>query len=152
MFYVENPNVGKTTAVHRLQTITMIVNVCTTVKLRGNDLELTIFATGGGNTQRQRPLTLSLSIALFTLAPTRVAIHNEQHYCSSNKQFALGHIYTNMTFGLFTNIASTALGNIFTNMSPHPVSTSHRARIFIRFRNRVLFIRSLPGILHHPVP
>ena len=125
---------------------------CTMVKLQGNNLELTIFATGGGNTQRQRPLTLSLSIALFTLAPTRVAIHNEQHYCSSNKQFALGHIYTNMTFGLFTNIASTALGNIFTNMSPHPVSTSHRARIFIRFRNRVLFIRSLPGILHHPVP
>ena len=85
MFYVENPNVGKTTAVHRLQTITMIVNVCTTVKLRGNDLELTIFATGGGNTQRQRPLTLSLSVALFTLAPTRVAMHNEQQHASAYK-------------------------------------------------------------------
>ena len=43
-----------------------------------------------------------------------------------------------MTFGVFTNIASTALRNIFTNMSPHPVSTPHRVSV----------IRISPGTLH----
>ena len=33
-------------ATHRLQTIT--ISECTIVKHRGNDLELAIFATGGG--------------------------------------------------------------------------------------------------------
>ena len=53
-------------------------------------------------------------------------------------RFALSHIYTNMTFGLFTDIASKALGNIFTNMSLHPESTHHRAFV----------IRSMSGTLH----
>ena len=98
---------------------------CTMVKLQGNNLELTIFATGGGNTQRQQPLTHSLSNALFTLAPTRVAIQYEQQHASTHKTVCpRSYIYTKMTFGLFTNIASKgSWKNIFTNMSPHPVST-----------------------------
>ena len=66
-----------------------------------------------------------------------------------------------MTFGLFTNIVTTALGNIFTNMSPHPESTPHRARLrnfirtvpgtfVIRLRSRICIIRFSPGI-RHPV-
>ena len=75
---VENPNVGKTTAVHRLQTITMM-KYTTMMKLRGNDLELTTFATGGGNTMEEATTSLSHSLSLtrllslFTLATTRVA-------------------------------------------------------------------------------
>jgi hypothetical protein len=54
--------------------------------------------------------------------------------------FALSHIYTNMTFRLFTNIAPNGLStNIFTNMSLHPVRGSHRAFV----------IQFSPG-LHHP--
>ena len=92
-------------------------------------------------------LSLSLSLTLTLTAALTSLLLSEKH--SSNiKQFALGHIYTNMTFGLFTNIASTALGNIFTDMSPHPVSAPHRTRIhiFIRLRSRVLFIRLSPGL------
>ena len=68
MFYVENPKWEKpressNSNYHYEQR-------CTMVKLQGNNLELTVFATGGGNTQRRRPLpfspSLSLSAALFT--------------------------------------------------------------------------------------
>ena len=85
---------------------------------------------------------------------------------NNNKRFALSHIYTNMTFGLFSNIASMALWNILTNMSHHPVSTPHRACIIRRLSglyhpapagyassgsHRVLFIQFSAGT-HHPAP
>ena len=83
---------------------------CTVGEHKGNNLLLTVFATGGGyNGGNNLSLSLSLyAAALFTLAPTRMAnTQNEQH---TTQKFALGHIYTDMTFGLFTNIASRALG------------------------------------------
>ena len=89
--------------------------------------------------RRQRPLSLSLSLSLT------VALSSLLQQLEVANKFALGHIYTDMTFGLFTNIASTALGNIFTNMSPHPVSTLHRARIVIRLRSRACTIRLHAG-------
>ena len=51
------------------------------MKLQGNNLELTVFATGGGNTQRQRPLRLSLSLSLsaaLTSLPLRGKQKSEQ--------------------------------------------------------------------------
>ena len=80
------------------------------VKLQGNNLELTVFATGGGNTQRQRPPRFSLSLSL-SAALTSLPLRGKQKMSNNNiKLFALSHIYTHMTFGLFTTIASGALG------------------------------------------
>ena len=89
---MENPNLGKTTTTLRLQNITM-----------------SDFYNDGA--QRQRPLapllrhqavttkattssSLSHSLSLYTVTLYIIII-----------KFSLGHIYTNMTFGLFTNIA-----------------------------------------------
>ena len=92
-----------------------------------------VFATGSGY-HRGNDLSLSLLPSLCTLlhsiiATTIIISHHQ-------KRFSLSHIYTNMTFGLFTIITSTTLKNIFTNMSLHPVSTPHRACI----------IRHLPSL------
>ena len=97
---MENPNAGKTTAVHRLQTITILQY--TIDEHRGNDLLFTVFATGGGYNTDTNSSSLSLSLSLYTvalssLAPTRMT--------TTFSKFALSHIYTNMTFRLFTNIA-----------------------------------------------
>ena len=98
--------------------------------------------------------------------------------------FALGHIYTHMTFGLFTNITSRALGKHIYKYVPASGEYSHRVS-FIRSVTgysssgsvagvslirispgihhpahagspssgslRVSIIRSVPGLLRHPV-
>ena len=71
---------------------------------RGNDLLLPRFATRRLQ-QRQQPLPFSLS-SLYTVSLSIIAttIIIQPTLIISIK-FALGHIYTNMTFGLFTNIA-----------------------------------------------
>ena len=63
---------------------------------RGNDLLLPCFATRRLQ-QRQRPLPLSHTLFL--------SVHIYALHQQLPIKFALGHIYTNMTFGLFTNIA-----------------------------------------------
>ena len=129
MFYVENPKWEKpressNSNYHYEQR-------CTMVKLQGNNLELTIFATGGGNTQRQRPLRLSLSLSLSRLLSS-LSLSGKQKMSNNTKLFALSHIYTHMTFGLFTNIASRALGKHIHKYVPASGSRS--------------------GYLHHPAP
>ena len=105
---------------------------CTMVRLQGNNLELAVLATGGGITQRRRPLpspfSLSLSLGCSHFAPSSWKTENEQQH----KLFALSHIYTYMTFGLFTNIASRALGKHIHKYVPAS--------------------GSLSGYIHHPAP
>ena len=62
---------------------------------RGNDLLLPCFATRRLQ-YRQRPLPLSLTKSLYIVTLYNIIYTNK---------FALSHIYPNMTFGLFTNIA-----------------------------------------------
>ena len=98
---VENPIVGKTTAAHRLQKITMREEL--------RDMEA----------QRQRPLfpllrhtavtieettSFSLSLSLYTVT---LYSHNTTSTTMFNlhNRVALSHIYTHMTFRLFTHIA-----------------------------------------------
>ena len=64
------------------------------------------FATRGGYTRRKLPLTLSLSLSLsrsIQLTLQHVIITTTKKVC------ALSHIYTYMTFGLFTQM-STPIG------------------------------------------
>ena len=69
---------------------------------RGNDLLLPHFTTRWLQ-QRQRPLPLSLSSTLY-IVTLRVISHQLYTPYIHNK-FSLSPIYTNMTFGLFKNIA-----------------------------------------------
>ena len=75
---------------------------------RGNDFLVPWFATRRLQ-QRQRPLPLSHSLSsLYTQLRSKLYHANNYSVCSythSYVKFAVGHIYTNMTFGLFTNIA-----------------------------------------------
>ena len=75
----------------------------TMMEHRDNDLLLPFF-TNRRLQQRQQPLSISHTLSIHSYA-LYINIHNysiQQHF--SNK-FALSHIYTNMTFGLFTHIA-----------------------------------------------
>ena len=57
---VENPNVGKTTAAHRLQKIALYERNTTSRKHRGNDLlSSSLSPHAAVTTRRQRPLSLS---------------------------------------------------------------------------------------------
>ena len=49
-------------------------------------------------------LSHSLSILLCT-AVTPITLYNKNNNSTTQKVFALGHIYTNMTFKVFTNVA-----------------------------------------------
>ena len=69
---------------------------------RDNDLLLPSFANGRLQ-QRQRPPSLSLSHSLYTVT-MYINIRNTTSLQHTHK-FALSHIYTNMTFELFTHIA-----------------------------------------------
>ena len=102
---VENPKLGeKTTAAHRLQTITMWE--CTTVSsLRQRprahksspQVAVTIEAT----------TSFSLSLSLCTVTHSHFLHQQEKSQRPTHsKRLALSHIYTNMTFRLFTNIAT----------------------------------------------
>ena len=97
---VENPNVGKTTSNPQTAEYTMREEYSDR-EHRGNDLLHPFFATRWLQ-WRQRPLSLSLALSnLFTKFP------HYSHNAPTNyiHKLALSHIYTHMTFGLFTHIA-----------------------------------------------
>ena len=127
------------------------------VKLQGNNLELTVFATGGGNTQRQRPprlsLSLSLSRLLSSLSLSGKTENEQQHKTVCPKSY----LYTYDFRAIYKYSLNEPLANIFTNMSPHPdlspgtfiirlrnrgssASGSVAGVFIIRLRSRVLFI------------
>ena len=70
---------------------------------RDNDLLLPCFANRWLQ-QRHRPLSLSHALSVYTVTHYS---HNTTLQQLNNRQsnIALSHIYTNMTFGLFTHIA-----------------------------------------------
>ena len=91
---------GKTTAAHRLQNITMR-------GLQRWGTETTIscsLASPTGGYNRGNDLFLSHTLSNCTQLRSLTNIHNSTTTTNFNK-FALSHIYTNMTFGLFTHIA-----------------------------------------------
>ena len=68
---------------------------------RGNDLVLSIFTTW----RLQQKLIVSLTFLSVHVLSTTMTTTITNPY----KMIALGHIYTYMTFRLFTNIASVGL-------------------------------------------
>ena len=90
---------GKTTAPHGLQDITMR-------GLQRWGTETTIpcslaSPTGGYNRGNDLFLTLSRSVTVHSYTHTQKYMTFQQHY----NKFSLSHIYTNMTFELFTPVA-----------------------------------------------
>ena len=79
---------------------------------RGNDLSDPFFATRRLQ-WRQRPLSLSLSPSLCLYRVT-LYTHTTTKVFNNLFVFALSHIYTHMTFGLFTHMAPRgSLGHIY---------------------------------------
>ena len=73
-------------------------------------------------TMRQQPLSLSLSHSLYSYA---LCTYNYKSVQQQQTVFALSHIYTHMTFGLFTHMAPRgSLGHIHECVSPKPVRRS----------------------------
>ena len=83
---LENPNLGKTTLVLRLQ-------------------KISLYQDYNNGAQRQQPLLLSFSVSSYTLNYITTTIIIQPTLHTHTIKFALGHIYTNMTFMLFTNVA-----------------------------------------------
>ena len=116
----------------------------TTRRHKGNDLVLTLFAW---RRLQQRitlclslSLTLSLSLSLSLCVTLCIAVtqNNSIHH---HTLFALGYIYTNMTFGLFTNIVTNRLTETYFHLCRlHLVRGSQWACV-IRFSPGL----SLPG-------
>ena len=87
---------------------------------RDNDLLLPCFATRRLE-QRQRPLPLSLSLCTLLRSTSTL-------YIQPTNKISLGHIYTNMTFGLFTNVAPVGSMETYLHICPfHPRRGSYRA-------------------------
>ena len=79
-------------------------------KHKGNDLSHFYFATRRLQ-WKQRPLSLSHALSLCTQLHTHCTTTNVQQLLTV---FALSHIYTQMTFGLFTHMAPRgSLGHIY---------------------------------------
>ena len=102
---MENPNLGKTTAALRLQNLTIAglqqwgTKATTSCSL----------ASPLGGYNRDNNLFLSISLSLHSYSLHLII------------KFALGHIYTNMTFGLYTNIAQVGLSGTYLHICPfHP--------------------------------
>ena len=88
-----------------------------------SDYKISLCEDYNAGARRQRPLATllrqqavtteattssSLSLTLYTFTHSKLYHANNYSVCSythSYVKFAVGHIYTNMTFGLFTNIA-----------------------------------------------
>ena len=92
---VENPNVGKTTAAHRLQKIPLYErNTMSKEKHRGNDLlSSSLSPHAAVTTRRQQPLSLSLCLSH--------ALYNYSYNNATTpipRNCALSHIYTHMIF------------------------------------------------------
>ena len=100
---VENPNMGKTTTTLRLQNITIS-------RLQQWGTEATTSCSlASPPSGYNKGNNLFLSLSLFSVCSCALNYrHNDNHtinYTSLTIKFALGHIYTSMTFGLFTNMA-----------------------------------------------
>ena len=98
---MENPNVGKTTSSPQTAEYTMREEYSDR-EHRGNDLLHPFFATRWLQ-WRQRPLCLSLALSLTFLHSFSRYSHNAP--TNYIHKLALSHIYTHMTFKLFTHIA-----------------------------------------------
>ena len=117
---------GKTTGAHNLHTFTMSRKCKTTREQRGNDLSLSLFAWRQLQQRISLYIALSLSFALYNSCNNATIMAT-----TLPKLFALGHIYSNMNLGLFTNIAPMgSLEHIYIYV---PSSGSHRV-----FRCRAL--------------
>ena len=119
---VENQNMGKTTTVHGLQDVTMR-------GLQRLGTETTIscsLASPAGGYNRGNDLSISLSLYTVTLYINIRNTTSTTH--SHNNKVSLSHIYTNMTFGIFTNIAPESSMDIYLHTCPfHWRRGSHRA-------------------------
>ena len=122
---------------------------------RGNDVMHTVFAWRRLQTKNALYISLSLSVYLnnnYTNNTTRMATR-------TNKMFDLGHIYTNMTLRLFTNLAPICLHKKhiyeYVFLSSERLSPGPRRHVLPEYSSpgftgssssdpcRVLFIRSL---------
>ena len=146
IFYVENPKWEKpressNSNYHYMQR-------CTMMKLQGNNLELTVFATGGGNTLRQRPLRLSHSLGCSHFAPSSWKTENEQqqHKTVCPKSYLYTYdfwaIYKYSLKGSWQTY-SQICPRIRISLRVHSSSGSVTGVFSIRLRNRGL---------HHPAP
>ena len=81
-------------------------------------------------TMRQRPLTISLSLSLYTVTHP-MHIHTTTQKKRFNQPltlFALSHIYTHMTFGLFTHMTPRGPTRAHLHMCPLPISREDHRR------------------------
>ena len=94
---MENPNVGKNhgspqTAENHYVRVTSMESTEATTSCTPSSLR------GGYNRGNDLSLSLSLTLSMYTVTHT---LYNQHH----NNRVALSHIYTHMTFGLFTHMA-----------------------------------------------
>ena len=120
--------------------------------------------------QRHRPLSLSLSLCTLLRALSS-SCTNKENDNNSYYKFALSHIYTNMTFQLFTNIAPmdsqkhiyeyvpssgghSPSGLHYPALARHTSSGSHRVYrcrvLHIQFRPRPSLLISTVLLTSHP--
>ena len=102
---VENPNVGKTTAAHRLEKITMREEYND-----GESTEATTSCTPSSPHGGYNEATTSSSLSLSHTHTHTHSRYTVTHYTTNTTTintlvFDLSHIYTHMTFGLFTHMA-----------------------------------------------
>ena len=102
MLMWKNPNMGKTTATHGLQNITMR-------GLQRWGTETTISCslaspTGSNNRGNELFLSLSLMLSVHSYSQDKTYITLQQPLINYSNKFALRHIYIHMTFRLFTHI------------------------------------------------
>ena len=127
---------GKTKGAHRLQTITMSKIQQRAQRQQPLSLNLRPVAVTTETQYLYRSLSLSLTL---TLCPpiTLISLYT---IITTSLLFALGHIYTNMIFGLFTNIAPVGpLGHIYIYFP------SYGERFSPGLQRSVLTGSSLPG-------
>ena len=134
--YVENPEWEKTTGAHRLQ-----LSLYENSTIRGSEATTSssVSSPGGGYNR----VSLCISLSLCT-----AVIHIQQYDNNStlitHKVIALSHIYTNITFRLFTNMSSLPVltGSV---RSGFRISSSSHWVHPIRFLD---LFRFSPGPLH----
>ena len=100
---------------------------------------------------RQLPLSLSLSLSLTLYLCTRAIQLTLQMYQQHLKVCALSHIYTYMTFGLFTHVSpSNRSGRIGTRSSVIWFSlTSIRRDLFPNTHHAEPWCEAIEAYLHH---